>query len=579
MKTLKLIALTAFALLFSQCKTTSPTAPTGPAPSLLEVKQILDSAQSKFLAYSVQNNGNPHLSIMQTTSWVQSQPSVKSATALDSIYITIVLKSGLRTTFSFDEVDSAGYSLFKGGGAGVNDIPITVSGLHSKNTITNKKVLIYCAGCSEFYKNNEIQQTVDLLTASNVGPVSGLGLDVTLLQDAECTYPIVDNFKDYGLVIIDTHGMPDAFMIGPKIQIDNPIVSDDLFKASIITQVGQATLDKLLSGELTLHDRVKGNMLTPYWKKVYPPGSKFNLLLTSKYIDQLPQMPGTVIMGSMCYSGWANDLGTGYTPIKTSFINKNPISYYCFAFNNGSSDAVGSGFAKNMEDALAKAFVIDFDSTKIANLKPDHQSEYFDPQFTSPKLYFRHFGADDYSYEGCVGTLYDIRDERVYNTACIGKQVWMAENLDFDVSGGDCYDNDTNNCKKFGKLYDFQTALAGQSQSNTNPSRVRGICPMGWHLPSASEWDQLIAFVGGAKSGKALESTTYGGTNSSGFNGLAAGRVAHDYHDKPVFDGISSMTIFTTSSLIHYTINNVDVGPAYISAPYVKASCRCVKDP
>ncbi len=83
---------------------------------------------------------------MLTTNWVKNQPNVQSAEALDSIYINIILKSGLMTTFSFDQVDDSGRSIFKGGGHNANGVHLSVAGNHSKNTITNKKVLIYSAG-------------------------------------------------------------------------------------------------------------------------------------------------------------------------------------------------------------------------------------------------------------------------------------------------------------------------------------------------------------------------------------------------------------------------------------------------
>ena len=295
MKILKLIAIAAFALLFSECK--SPTqAIKGPTPSLFEVAQILDSTQSKFLAFSALNNGNAKQAIMQTLSWVQSQSNVQSARALDSIYIMVTLKSGLQTTFSFDQTDSAGYSLFKGGGEGKEEPILSHNGILSNNTITNKKVLIYCAGCKEFYKNNETQSTVDILQSSPVG------LNVTVLKDEQCTYPIITTFQNYGFVIIDTHGAPDAFMTGTKITLDNTIVSDDLFKARIIAQGSQDMFDKLISGELRLVNRAKGSKGKPYWQKAYNKDTvNLDVNVTSKFIDQLSSLSGTVIMLSLIH--------------------------------------------------------------------------------------------------------------------------------------------------------------------------------------------------------------------------------------------------------------------------------------
>ena len=58
----------------------------------------------------------------------------------------------------------------------------------------------------------------------------------------------------------------------------------------------------------------------------------------------------------------------------------------------------------------------------------------------------------------------------------------------------------------------------------------RGLCPAGWHVPSESEWYELVSQWGGySVAGETLKST-YGwsysgqGTNTSGFNGMPGGK-------------------------------------------------------
>ena len=59
----------------------------------------------------------------------------------------------------------------------------------------------------------------------------------------------------------------------------------------------------------------------------------------------------------------------------------------------------------------------------------------------------------------------------------------MAENLNYDAKGSKCYEDKTNNCQKYGRLYDWQTATKA--------------CSSGWHLPSREEWGKLFHYADG----------------------------------------------------------------------------------
>ncbi|MDR2732238.1 MAG: fibrobacter succinogenes major paralogous domain-containing protein [Fibromonadaceae bacterium] len=106
-------------------------------------------------------------------------------------------------------------------------------------------------------------------------------------------------------------------------------------------------------------------------------------------------------------------------------------------------------------------------------------------------------------------TFTDTRDGKIYKMVKIGEQVWMAENLNYNASGSKCYDNRAKNCDRYGRLYDWETAMKA--------------CPSGWDLPSDAEWNTLTSFVG-SPAAKKLKFT-------SGWNNLDNGESGNGTDD------------------------------------------------
>jgi len=119
------------------------------------------------------------------------------------------------------------------------------------------------------------------------------------------------------------------------------------------------------------------------------------------------------------------------------------------------------------------------------------------------------------------GSFVDERDGQKYRTVKIGNQVWMAENLNYEIDNSWCYNNDESNGEKYGRLYTWEAAKAA--------------CPAGWHVPSCEEWDDLTSAAGGKKvAGKKLKaksgwdfdtvnSDSGDGTDKYGFSALPGG--------------------------------------------------------
>jgi uncharacterized protein (TIGR02145 family) len=178
------------------------------------------------------------------------------------------------------------------------------------------------------------------------------------------------------------------------------------------------------------------------------------------------------------------------------------------------------------------------------------------------------------------GTFTDDRDGKTYKWVSIGSsyrgyQKWMAENVNYNASGSKCYDNNTANCNKYGRLYNWQTALINA-------------CPTGWHLPTDAEWKKLTDFAG-AEAGTRLKATSGwdrdgNGTDDYDFAALPGGYGFLAGLDGS-FDHIEDDGWWWTadeynSDEAHYRsmAYNRDYVGGYRSAKDDLYSVRCVKD-
>ena len=119
----------------------------------------------------------------------------------------------------------------------------------------------------------------------------------------------------------------------------------------------------------------------------------------------------------------------------------------------------------------------------------------------------------------------------------------MAENLNisYNIESAKSYCNkeDSEDCSTYGRRYTWSAAMdsAGRFTAATlgcgyeilckAKIPVRGTCPKGWHLPTKSDFSDLVEMAGGknnaAKKLMATSGWKYEGTDNYGFAALPAG--------------------------------------------------------
>lgn len=172
--------------------------------------------------------------------------------------------------------------------------------------------------------------------------------------------------------------------------------------------------------------------------------------------------------------------------------------------------------------------------------------------------------------------------DKTYRTVVMpDSKEWMAENLDFVdsehgiVVGSNAwyYDEATYgwNGKKYGLLYTWNAAKA--------------LTIAGWHLPSTTEWNELITACGGGSAANSkLVSTTdwpngYNGTDNYGFSIKSCGHImSNSFYDIGTGNYIWTSTK-TGSNNPAYVFRTISDGFG-ISTYYSSLSCsiRLVKD-
>jgi uncharacterized protein (TIGR02145 family) len=168
------------------------------------------------------------------------------------------------------------------------------------------------------------------------------------------------------------------------------------------------------------------------------------------------------------------------------------------------------------------------------------------------------------SFAQSDSTFTDSRDSKIYKKVKIGSQTWMAQNLNYSITGSCCYEYNNANCVKYGKLYKWEEAQSA--------------CPPGWHLPKKEDFEALLVKFtssGGAASKEFLFSGTPAGTsplggylsNSGYYRNIAQGAY---YWTSSVSDDASAWCL--------YIIKDLSKASQFSYSKSCGISIRCLQD-
>lgn len=517
----------------------SPNDPLGNSPEELLFKgyNLLNLSYTEFYEFASKNNGNAPAALYETGKLILDTGIPQDVYIVDSIYMYIVMNADITMLLRLDYVDENDKSIYRGGPDSGNRLMQLLNENSCSNAIPNNKVLLWGAADD---------LSIDYSTIKEILSASDFEFEVTELLREECTPSSLKTLDQYGLVLIDTHGMPDAILTGSKLNFREEIKTLNDFKKAMLASLSQDGFDDFLSGKL----KIGWTVIKPelggeeWWKqgKTIQTDQRLDIWADMDFLENLPDLSNTIIFNNSCYSGatvkkilHGNINGVPVNVILTetvanAFMGRNPIAYYGWNFDDLTAGPVDNYIATQAEENFISRLADSADSTGMAYRKPNGDLFIFDllPLNNPRELRLSHFNKDSFCYqEPCEETFTDPRDGQVYKTVCIGDQVWMAENLRatkyndntpiatghsnslwsalttgaytiYPHSNINGLNSDAEVLEAYGALYNGYAVDAS-----------KGLCPLGWHVPTDEDWTELVEYVVaevGEGAGNALKS-------------------------------------------------------------------------
>ena len=231
---------------------------------------------------------------------------------------------------------------------------------------------------------------------------------------------------------------------------------------------------------------------------------------------------------------------------------------------------------------------------RLSSFLASYAKEYFfNIRCVNDESYVPTSSSSNIKYDSIV----DTRDGQVYKTVKIGNLNWMAQNLNYKAENSRCYKDSSIFCDVYGRLYSWASAIdsVGLAKNADNPQNcgygeicelpevVQGVCPNGWHLPTAEEWGVLFSEVGGQMSAATyLKSMMeWNGKDSVGLSVLPAGCYQDGYNyegrDAYFWTATGSDYYGDEAYFVHMETSKTTAFSYLVNKSY-SYSVRCVED-
>ncbi|MCB0646688.1 MAG: hypothetical protein KDC49_08495 [Saprospiraceae bacterium] len=303
-------------------------------------------------------------------------------------------------------------------------------------------------------------------------------------------------------------------------------------------------------------------------------------------------------------------------PAKIVLNKSNTRFLTCTAFTSASLDLASNSFSINIGKNKAGLYKIEIDNAELPAQIFEFNKAYTVPLSKSNALvhqlevldaqeacWLKTTFAEPGLLTSCNQKVLDD-DGNEYCTVVIGKQTWMTENMRYKGPKNLGHIDPAFSTAEeviFGRLYTYEEIWNGHDFVNQATYPIKGICPNGFHIPDITDWNELIAFLGGksnfGKNIKLPNSLIWPGAelpSSSQFLAVAAGEY-YPWRSNARFGNQFKKTVFWTANgtpkevtVIEITGNSneadlerqsqVGLGYEQKTIANIGYSCRCIKD-